>query len=148
MSKALSDARITYDQVEQAAVGYVYGEGTFFVRQLAMKMVNVEYPAGDSTCGQRALYQSGMTGIPIYNVNNNCATGSSALHLAYQFVRGGSSDCALALGFEKMEKGSLGSKVRKLHFAFVNRYLIHGCQSLSTTTGRIPSTNTRNSWLK
>ena len=52
-----------------------------------------------------------MTGIPIYNVNNNCATGSSALHLAYQFVRGGSSDCALALGFEKMEKGSLGSKV-------------------------------------
>ena len=54
-----------------------------------------------------------MTGIPIYNVNNNCATGSSALHLAYQFVRGGSSDCALALGFEKMEKGSLGSKVRQ-----------------------------------
>ena len=109
---------------------------------------NVVYPAGDSTCGQRALYQSGMTGIPIYNVNNNCATGSSALHLAYQFVRGGSSDCALALGFEKMEKGSLGSKVRELHFAFVNSYLIHGCQSLSTTTGRIPSTNTRNSWLK
>jgi len=89
LTKALSDARITYDQVEQAAVGYVYG---------------------DSTCGQRALYQSGMTGIPIYNVNNNCATGSSALHLAYQFVRGGSSECALALGFEKMEKGSLGSK--------------------------------------
>ena len=123
MSKALSDARITYDQVEQAAVGYVYGE--VFARLLPENFtVNVYmmYPAGDSTCGQRALYQSGMTGIPIYNVNNNCATGSSALHLAYQFVRGGSSDCALALGFEKMEKGSLGSKVRKLHF--VNRYLI------------------------
>ena len=111
MSKALSDARITYDQVEQAAVGYVYGEGTFSACHRALKIVNMLYRAGDSTCGQRALYQSGMTGIPIYNVNNNCATGSSALHLAYQFVRGGSSDCALALGFEKMEKGSLGSKV-------------------------------------
>ena len=125
LSKALSDARITYDQVEQAAVGYVYGEGISTV--MALKNVNVMHPAGDSTCGQRALYQSGMTGIPIYNVNNNCATGSSALHLAYQFVRGGSSDCALALGFEKMEKGSLGSKVRKSHLAFTTRYLIRDC---------------------
>ena len=86
------------------------------------------YRTGDSTCGQRALYQSGMTGIPIYNVNNNCATGSSALHLAYQFVRGGSSDCALALGFEKMEKGSLGSKVRispRLSLAFIRASINH-----------------------
>lgn len=44
---ALKDAGITYDQVQQAAVGYCYG---------------------DSTCGQKALYEIGMTGIPIYNV--------------------------------------------------------------------------------
>ena len=87
--KALMDAGITYDQVQQAAVGYCYG---------------------DSTCGERALYEIGMTGLPIYNVNNNCSTGSTALFLAKQLVEGGLADCAMALGFEKMEKGSLGIK--------------------------------------
>ena len=87
--KALADAGIPYTAVEQAAVGYCYG---------------------DSTCGQRAVYQLGMTGIPVYNVNNNCSTGSTALFMAKQFIEGGLCDCALALGFEKMEKGSLGAK--------------------------------------
>src|SRR5438093_11866985 len=88
-TKALQDAGIPYSEVEQAVVGYVYGE---------------------STCGQRAVYQLGLTGIPVYNVNNNCSTGSSALHLAYQAVGSGAIECALALGFEKMERGSLGAK--------------------------------------
>ena len=87
--KALADAGISYDQIEQAAVGYCYG---------------------DSTCGERAVYTLGLTGIPIYNVNNNCSTGSTALFMAKQFVEGGLADCVLALGFEKMEKGSLGVK--------------------------------------
>jgi sterol carrier protein 2 len=87
--KALADAGISYDKIEQAAVGYCYG---------------------DSTCGERAVYQLGLTGIPIYNVNNNCSTGSTALFMAKQFVEGGLAECALALGFEKMEKGSLGVK--------------------------------------
>ncbi|PWN40503.1 putative sterol carrier protein [Ceraceosorus guamensis] len=86
--KALIDAGITYDDVETAAVGYCYG---------------------DSTCGQRALYQLGMTGIPIVNVNNNCSTGSSAFVLAANSIMAGQADCALALGFEKMAPGSLGS---------------------------------------
>ena len=87
--KALAEAGIPYAEVEQACVGYCYG---------------------DSTCGQRAVYQLGLTGIPVYNVNNNCSTGSTALFMAKQFVEGGLADCALALGFEKMEKGSLGAK--------------------------------------
>ncbi len=87
--KALADAGIPYSLIEQAAVGYCYG---------------------DSTCGQRAVYQLGCTGIPVYNVNNNCSTGSTALFMAKQFVEGGLADCVLALGFEKMEKGSLGAK--------------------------------------
>jgi acetyl-CoA acetyltransferase len=87
--KALADAGVEYDLVEQAYVGYCYGE---------------------STSGQRALYQLGLTGIPMVNVNNNCSTGSTALHLARQSVKGGLADCALALGFEKMEMGSLGVK--------------------------------------
>jgi acetyl-CoA acyltransferase len=87
--KALADAGVPYEDVEQAYAGYCYG---------------------DSTYGQRALYQLGLTGIPVVNVNNNCSTGSSALFLARQAVKGGLVDCALAVGFEKMERGSLGMK--------------------------------------
>lgn len=52
-----------------------------------------------------------MTGIPIFNVNNNCSTGSSALLLGKQIIESDNAECVLAVGFEKMEKGSLGSKV-------------------------------------
>ncbi|MEU7634010.1 lipid-transfer protein [Nocardia sp. NPDC049220] len=87
-NKALADAGISYGLVQQAYVGYVYGE---------------------STSGQRAVYEIGRTGIPVINVNNNCSTGSTALYLAAQAIRGGLADCTLALGFEKMRPGSLGS---------------------------------------
>ena len=88
-TKAPEDADIPYGEVEQAVVGYVYG---------------------DSTAGQRAVYGLGLTGIPVYNVNNNCSTGSTALFMAKQLIEGGLAECVLALGFEKMEKGSLGAK--------------------------------------
>jgi acetyl-CoA acetyltransferase len=87
-TKALEDAGVSYDLIEQAYVGYVYGE---------------------STCGQRAVYELGLTGLPVINVNNNCSTGSTALFLAAQAVRSGVVNCALALGFEKMQRGSLQS---------------------------------------
>jgi acetyl-CoA acetyltransferase len=86
ISEALQDAGIDYEQVQQAYAGYVYG---------------------DSTCGQRVLYQVGMTGIPVVNVNNNCSTGSTAIFLARQAVESGAVDCALAFGFEQMAKGAL-----------------------------------------
>jgi len=86
---ALADAGVDYKEVEQAYAGYVFG---------------------DSTCGQRALYEVGLSGIPIFNVNNNCSTGSTALMLAAQAVAGGMAECVIAVGFEKMEKGALGSK--------------------------------------
>lgn len=54
------------------------------------------------------VYRVGMTGIPVYNINNNGATGSSTVHLAYNFIRGGVYECVLAFGFEKMQKGPLG----------------------------------------
>ena len=85
---ALADAGIGYDHVRQAYAGYVYG---------------------DSTCGQRALYEVGMSGIPIINVNNNCSTGSTALFLARQAIESGAADCVLALGFEQMQPGALGT---------------------------------------
>ena len=85
---ALADAGLDYAQIQQAYVGYVYG---------------------DSTAGQRALYEVGMSGIPIVNVNNNCSTGSTALFLARQAVASGAADCVLALGFEHMSPGALGA---------------------------------------
>ena len=74
-------------------------------------LIKINICLGDSTCGQRALYQVGLTGIPIFNVNNNCATGSSALFVANQLVAGGMADCVLAKRKEKMQRGSLTSQV-------------------------------------
>jgi acetyl-CoA acetyltransferase len=85
---ALADAGLALSDVQQAYVGYVYG---------------------DSTAGQRALYEVGMTGMPIINVNNNCSTGSTALFLARQAIESGAAECVLALGFEQMKPGALGA---------------------------------------
>ena len=86
--EALADAGIGLDKVEQAFAGYCYGA---------------------TTCGQRALYEVGMTGIPVINVRNACATGSTALLLARQAILAGSADCALAFGFEEMRPGALAN---------------------------------------
>ncbi|CAD6591436.1 MAG: hypothetical protein ASARMPRED_005392 [Alectoria sarmentosa] len=86
--KALLDAQINYDDVDQGVACYCYG---------------------DSTCGQRVFYQFGMTQIPIYNVNNNCSTGSTGLHMARNMVGHGMADCVMVVGFEKMFPGSLQS---------------------------------------
>jgi acetyl-CoA acyltransferase len=87
---ALSDAGIEYNKVEQAYCGYINGM---------------------STLGQQSLYGIGMSGIPVFNVHNNCSTGSTALYLAYNAIRSGMSDCILALGFEKMQKGALETQL-------------------------------------
>jgi len=67
------------------------------------------YIYGDSTCGQHAMYDAFMTGIPVINVNNNCSSGSTALFLARQAVQSGAVECALAFGFEEMQPGALAS---------------------------------------
>ena len=86
---ALADAAIPFTDVQQAYAGYVYG---------------------DSTCGQRAVYELGQTGIPVFNGNNNCSTGSSALMLGAQAVAGGMAECVIVIGFEQMEAGALAAK--------------------------------------
>jgi acetyl-CoA acyltransferase len=83
---ALADAGLDLADVQQAYASYVYG---------------------DSTAGQAALYGVGATGIPVVNVNNNCASGSSALWLARQAVASGAADVVLAFGFEQMQRGAL-----------------------------------------
>jgi acetyl-CoA acetyltransferase len=105
---ALTDAGIRFDQVETAVASYVYG---------------------DSTSGTRAVYELGETGIPVFNVNSNCSSGSNALYLARQLLRAGEAGVALAIGFEKMQAGSLSesysdreSPLRRLREAAHTRY--------------------------
>jgi sterol carrier protein 2 len=86
--KAMLDAQINYDDVETGVACYCYG---------------------DTTSGQRIFYQFGMSSIPIYNTNNACATGSTGLHLARTLVKNGAIDCALVIGFEQMQPGSIKS---------------------------------------
>jgi len=85
---AVAEAGIDPSLIEQAYGAYIYG---------------------DSTCGQHALYDAFMTGIPVINVNNNCSSGSTAIFLARQAVHSGAVECALAFGFEEMQPGALGS---------------------------------------
>ncbi|QEY62966.1 lipid-transfer protein [Metapseudomonas lalkuanensis] len=85
---ALADAGVGYESIQQAFASYIYG---------------------DSTCGQRVLYNVGMTGIPVINVNNNCSSGSTALYLANQAIASGMVDIVLAVGFEQMNPGALGN---------------------------------------
>ncbi|RJF98537.1 lipid-transfer protein [Noviherbaspirillum saxi] len=85
---ALADAGVGYESIQQAFASYIYG---------------------DSICGQRVLYDVGMTGIPIVNVNNNCSSGSTAIYLARQAIASGEVDIVLAVGFEQMNPGALGS---------------------------------------
>ena len=86
IKRAVVDARVSFSQIDQIFCGYVYG---------------------DSTCGQRVVYEVGLSGVPIVNVNNNCSTGSSALFLGRQAIASGEAECVLVVGFEKMTKGSL-----------------------------------------
>ncbi|SPT57155.1 MULTISPECIES: thiolase C-terminal domain-containing protein [Actinomadura] len=100
VGNALADAGVGYDTIEMAYAGSMYG-----------------------SMGQRALYETGMTGIPVMTVMNACATGSSALFLARQAVRGGLADCALALGMEKMKKGSLGAGMGESKVTIIDHHL-------------------------
>jgi acetyl-CoA acetyltransferase len=84
---ALRDAGIDYADIQQAFVGFVLG---------------------DSGAAQQTLYHVGQTGIPIVNCSNACASGGTALFLAFQAITSGAADCVLALGFEQMQAGALG----------------------------------------
>lgn len=86
--KAMLDAQVNYDDIDMGVACYCYG---------------------DSTCGQRVFYQFGQTSIPIWNVNNNCSTGSTGLYLGRNMIAGGQADAVLVVGFEKMNPGSLQS---------------------------------------
>jgi acetyl-CoA acetyltransferase len=119
---ALADAGLEYSDVEIAYCGHV-GQGT--------------------TAGQRVLYSVGTTGIPIFNVENACASGTSALRSAVMAVSAGMCKVALAVGFEVMGRGPLsagrderlqraqsaeGSKVPVMPGLFANLFRAHSAR--------------------
>jgi len=87
VSLALKDARVTVGDVDRvffgnAAAGVVTGQ----------EMIRA----------QSSLRNTGLDGKPMYNVENACASGSSALNLAWLSVASGQSETALVVGVEKL----------------------------------------------
>lgn len=93
VAAALADAGVRPAEVELV----------FFANALAGIVTGQE-----TIRGQVALAGTGLDGAPIVNVDNACAAGGTAVHLAYQAVAGGRCDLALAVGAEKLyhEDGS------------------------------------------
>ena len=56
----------------------------------------------DMVRGEIALRPFGVSGVPVINVENACATASTAFHMAVNYIRAGAADIALAIGVEKM----------------------------------------------
>lgn len=84
--RALEDANMTIKDIEAAFCANVYEV---------------------SASGHNVLERLGLPGIPIVNVENACASGASALRLAYQAIKSGVYDIVLAVGFEKSPRGFL-----------------------------------------
>ncbi len=84
---ALADAGLAAASVESAFVSNAIGASTSHQEMIA---------------GQIVLHEMGIADIPVFNVENACASGSSALHLAWMSVAAGVTDVSLALGVETM----------------------------------------------
>jgi acetyl-CoA acetyltransferase len=86
---ALKDAGITIQDVELVSSGNLY--------------------QSNAMIGQRLMKEIGATGVPVINVSNACATGSTAFREAYYAVASGAYDVVMAVGSEQMGKmGLLG----------------------------------------
>ncbi len=87
---ALKDGGVSINEVEMAVSGNLY--------------------QASGMIGQRVMKEIGATGIPVVNVSNACATGSTAFREAYMGVASGMYDVAMAVGSEQMGKmGLLGA---------------------------------------
>ena len=84
---AMKDAGVTIKDVEMFACGNLY--------------------QANAMVGQRILQQIGQTGIPVINVSNACATGSTAFREAYMACASGMYDVTMAVGVEQMGKQGL-----------------------------------------
>jgi acetyl-CoA acetyltransferase len=100
VAAALSDAQVERRDVQAAYVG-----------NAASGLISGQ----ESIRGQVVLRHSGLMGVPIVNVENACASSSTALHLGWQAVAGGLCDCVVALGYEKFDHRERGGAYRAIN---------------------------------
>src|SRR5262249_21417722 len=97
--EAIRDSRVDPHAIDIAFVGNAYGgilQGQESVR------------------GQVIMREAGITGIPIINVENACASGSTAFYLAHRAVAAGQAELALAVGVEKLFCGDTPTSLKAL----------------------------------
>lgn len=94
---AINDAGVDAKQIEVA-----------YVSNCVAGLITGE----ENVRGQRVLRASGIGRIPIINVENACAAGSTALRGAYLEIASGLHDIALAIGVEKMFCGNTSREVK------------------------------------
>jgi acetyl-CoA acyltransferase len=68
----------------------------------------------ESVRGQVVMREAGIVGVPIINVENACASGSTAFYLAHRAVASGQADLVLAVGTEKLFCGDTGKSLKAL----------------------------------
>jgi acetyl-CoA acyltransferase len=90
-------AEAARDSLEDAGVEVGEVQACYFANAVAGSITGQEMVAG-----QVVLRPLGLQGIPVFNVENACASAASAFHLAWQAVGAGLCDVALAVGAEKM----------------------------------------------
>lgn len=134
---ALDDSGLSWRKVEAAYCGTVF--------------------AGPMA-GNKVLARVGLTGLPIMNLENACASGGSALRAAYQAIAGGFCDVALAFGVEKMPKGFIagnpndwfavmGLAVNPQYFALKARWHMANFGTTEDQLVRVSEKNHRNGAL-
>jgi len=102
----------TVDLAAEAAMGALRDGGASMKEMGVLAAGNLM--AASAGIGQQLQKQIGQTGIPVYNVANACATGATALRVAYMAVKSGEADMGLAVGVEKLAgAGLLAGGARK-----------------------------------
>lgn len=91
-------------------------QGVYAVRQAlsdtALEWSDIEFAYGGSAASGNAdlmVNELGLTGVPIINVSNGCATGGSALASAYSAIASGEFDIGMAVGFDKHPRGAFNA---------------------------------------
>ncbi len=94
----------TLDLAAEATMAALKDGGVTMAEMGVLAAGNLMGPMG---FGQALQKQVGQTGIPVYNVANACATGATALRVAYMTIKAGEADYGLAVGAEKLAGAGL-----------------------------------------
>ena len=94
----------TLDLAAEATMAALKDGGVTMADMGVLAAGNLMGPMG---FGQALQKQIGQTGIPVYNVANACATGATALRVAYLTIKAGEADYGLAVGAEKLAGAGL-----------------------------------------